>query len=208
LQAPDLPAAYARAFGGSIWGFDEAVFVPELVDKDYDPLAPVRDSFEYVAGPGWDPVRQFSYLDLRIQIGTHHNHTSDRFLMQRSIEGRFPYLDIRWVAHCFNLPQRFKLRGRTQKWLLRQLAGEYQDLPTPGGGKRGFGIPVATLMENPAVPALLEELVRALGRRGLVRQEVLEGTRRSWCRQANGTVRMLYLANLERWLRNLEGYGS
>lgn len=41
--------------------------------------------------------------------------------MAHSIEGRFPFLDCRLVEFCNRLPARFKLRGLTEKFLLKQL---------------------------------------------------------------------------------------
>ncbi len=208
LQAPDPATAYAKAYGGALWGFDEPFLVPGLAKGAEQALEQVRNLAAPFGNKPENSLRLFSYLDLKIQVGTHHNHTSDRFLMRRSIEGRFPYLDIRWVEHCFHLPDHFKLRGRTQKWLLRRLAGSYLEPSGPASRKSGFSIPGALLTREPAVRALLEELVQALGRRGIVRPALVRETLAGWQQGRPVVPRMLYLANLERWLQNLGRYGG
>ncbi len=68
---------------------------------------------------------------------------ADRCLMANGIEGRVPFLDAKVAAFAFNLPDRFKVRGRTGKWLLRRWLDGV--LPEAQGflPKRGFTVPVA-----------------------------------------------------------------
>ena len=42
-----------------------------------------------------------------------------------SVEGRFPFLDHRVVEFCNRLPPNLKLRGLTEKYLLKRLASEW-----------------------------------------------------------------------------------
>lgn len=44
----------------------------------------------------------------------------DRNTMSQSLESRSPFLDYRLVEFCFSLPNRFKIRDGTGKWLLRE----------------------------------------------------------------------------------------
>ena len=44
----------------------------------------------------------------------------DRVAMANSIEGRFPYLDHRVIEFANRLPPSFKIRGMTEKYLLRR----------------------------------------------------------------------------------------
>ena len=43
-------------------------------------------------------------------------------LMANSVEGRFPFLDVRLVEFCNALDERLKLRGLTEKYLLKRAA--------------------------------------------------------------------------------------
>jgi asparagine synthase (glutamine-hydrolysing) len=46
----------------------------------------------------------------------------DRMAMAHAVEGRFPFLDYRVVEFCNNLPADLKLRGLTEKYLLKKVA--------------------------------------------------------------------------------------
>jgi asparagine synthase (glutamine-hydrolysing) len=42
--------------------------------------------------------------------------------MANSVEGRFPFLDVRVVEFCNRLAPQLKMRGLTEKWLLKKAA--------------------------------------------------------------------------------------
>lgn len=44
----------------------------------------------------------------------------DRMSLAHSVEGRYPYLDLEFVKFCARLPQRLKLRGLKDKFILRR----------------------------------------------------------------------------------------
>ncbi len=74
---------------------------------------------------------------------------ADRMTMAASLEGRSPFLDHEVAGWAARLPERYKLKGRTGKWILRQT---FKDLLPPeilGRGKQGFGIPVGAWLRGP-----------------------------------------------------------
>jgi asparagine synthase (glutamine-hydrolysing) len=46
----------------------------------------------------------------------------DRIAMNASVETRYPFLDDDVIAFCAGIAPEYKLRGRTEKWILRQAA--------------------------------------------------------------------------------------
>ena len=46
----------------------------------------------------------------------------DRIAMNASVETRYPYLDEDVIAFCAGIAPEYKLRGMTEKWILRQVA--------------------------------------------------------------------------------------
>lgn len=76
--------------------------------------------------PRWDPLHRAQYLEIAIFLSQYLlSSQGDRVGMAHSVEGRFPFLDHRVVTFCNRLPPRFKLRGLTEKYLLKQLAREW-----------------------------------------------------------------------------------
>jgi asparagine synthase (glutamine-hydrolysing) len=71
----------------------------------------------------WAPLNQAIYVGYKTLLpGLLLAGKGDRPLRAASTEGRYPFLDEQVVDFCSTLPPRFKLRGLTDKWLLRQVA--------------------------------------------------------------------------------------
>jgi asparagine synthase (glutamine-hydrolysing) len=83
----------------------------------YQPPPPLPPGFSQ-----WSHLAQAQYLEMRIFLAQYLlSSQGDRMATAHSIEGRFPFLDHRVVEFCNQLPPRLKLRGLTEKWLLKQL---------------------------------------------------------------------------------------
>lgn len=66
----------------------------------------------------------------------------DRCLMAHGLEGRTPFLDPRVADFAFPLPDRFKVRGRYGKWLVRKWLERVCPAADPWARKQGFTVPV------------------------------------------------------------------
>lgn len=64
---------------------------------------------------------------LAITANLHHTNLQrvDRMTMAHSLEGRVPFLDWDLTRFAFRLSPALKLRGETEKWILRRLAETY-----------------------------------------------------------------------------------
>ena len=62
--------------------------------------------------------------------------------MAHGVEGRVPLLDPAVVAASFPLPDRFKVRGRIGKFVLRKWLEKHLPEAAPFSRKRGFTVPV------------------------------------------------------------------
>jgi asparagine synthase (glutamine-hydrolysing) len=70
----------------------------------------------------WEPLAQAQYLEAATFLSPYLLASQgDRVAMAHSVEGRFPFLDYRVVQFCTRLPANLKLRGLTEKWLLKQI---------------------------------------------------------------------------------------
>ncbi len=77
----------------------------------------------------WHPLNQSIYTAYKVMLpGLQMLAKGDRPLKHASTEGRYPYLDESVVEFCARLAPEYKLRGWTDKWLLRKLAARL--LPT------------------------------------------------------------------------------
>ena len=84
----------------------------------YDDLDITNDRFNR-----WDPLNQSLYVGYKVMLaGLLLQAKGDRVAMNSSVEARYPLLDEDVIAFCASIAPEYKLRGRTDKWLLRQVA--------------------------------------------------------------------------------------
>ncbi|MEM6282641.1 MAG: asparagine synthase (glutamine-hydrolyzing) [Chloroflexota bacterium] len=130
---------------------------------------------------------------------------ADRMAMAHSLETRAPFLDNEVLALAAAMPENLKIRGRTQKWVLREAFK--QELPPENVNriKRGFGMPVATWLREPlremAYDLLLSD--RAVGRGYFRREAVRALLDAHTAKQADHGQRLWALLTLEMWLRQV-----
>jgi asparagine synthase (glutamine-hydrolysing) len=99
------------------------VYSPELWRRldghcAYDDLGITNDRFTR-----WAPLNQSLYVGYKVMLaGLLLQAKGDRVAMNSSVEARYPLLDEDVIAFCASIAPEYKLRGRVDKWLLRQVA--------------------------------------------------------------------------------------
>jgi len=135
------------------------VLSPELARQvtSMDVLSPQKNYFNEVEG---DELRRLSWLYTRTYMMDGVMVKADRASMLSSLELRSPLLATKLVEFAFSLPTRFKLNGRTGKYILKKLM-EYK-LPSEiiYRSKKGFGAPVGLWLKGGLLPLLKEKLSR------------------------------------------------
>jgi asparagine synthase (glutamine-hydrolysing) len=79
--------------------------------------------------------------------------------MAHSVEGRFPFLDCRVVEFCNRLPSNLKLRGLTDKYLLRKLGAHWLPEDVCVRPKRPYRAPIHRSFFNTSTPDYVRELL-------------------------------------------------
>ncbi len=140
------------------------------VRRELAALPPQPDGWPAIAAAaGDDPFHQLLWLDSQSRMADFINFEVDRMSMAHSIEARVPFLDHKLWEFCATLPPRVKLRGRTEKHLLRQAAAGLLPEPTRHRPKQGLAAPYAGWLQSPRLPEWAEAALSAgaVGRAGL-----------------------------------------
>jgi asparagine synthase (glutamine-hydrolysing) len=97
---------------------------------------------EAKAPPGLTPLQQAQWADIATWLPNDLLLKLDRCLMAHGLEGRTPFLDPEVARFAFPLPDRFKVRGRYGKWILRKWLERACPAADPWARKQGFTVPV------------------------------------------------------------------
>lgn len=118
----------------------------------------------------WHPLHRSLYVEYRVMLaGLLLQAKGDRATMRSGVEGRYPFLDDEIIDLCASLAPEYKLRGLTEKWLLRQVARRYLPRSVANRPKTMFRARLSSVMLGPSRPPWIEQLLSesALRRTGL-----------------------------------------
>jgi asparagine synthase (glutamine-hydrolysing) len=146
LNAPDISVIYSRLI--SHWAPEDIVL--EGGGEDNTPLA--NNGLVTSAMEKMMLCDSLTYLpdDILVKV--------DRAAMANSLETRAPFLDHRVYEYAWRLPLRYKVRGGTGKWLLREVLYRHVPRDLIERPKMGFGVPIDSWLRGP-LRAWAEELL-------------------------------------------------
>lgn len=103
-------------------------------------------------------VERMMLADLQAYLAEDILTKVDRVSMDHSLEVRSPLLDYRVVEFACRLPLAYKIRGNTQKWILKKAFAERLPQHVLHGTKQGFAVPAGKLLRG-RMKKHFEELV-------------------------------------------------
>jgi asparagine synthase (glutamine-hydrolysing) len=108
----------------------------------------------------WHPLNQSLYVGYKVHLaGLLLSGKGDRALRTASTEGRYPFLDEQVVDFCAQLPPEYKVRGLTDKWLLRRVAANIAPSQIRNRRKQMFRATLSPAFLRPGRPAWVDQLL-------------------------------------------------
>lgn len=108
----------------------------------------------------WHPLNQSLYVGYKMMLaGLLMLSKGDRIAMHSSIEARYPFLDDDVIAFCARVAPEYKLRGLTEKWLLRRVAAKTLPPQIANRPKTMFRASLAQTFIGPHRPAWVDQLL-------------------------------------------------
>ena len=158
----------------------------------------------FAKAPADDAVSELLYVDTKTYLVGDILTKVDRMSMLNSLEVRVPILDHQFIEWVTGLPPEWKLRGKTQKYILRKLAERVgvprEVLYRP---KKGFTLPLQSWIGGELKDMMMILLEPRSLQRGYfaedgIRKLVNEHLRKGWVL----THRLWRLLMFELWHRN------
>jgi asparagine synthase (glutamine-hydrolysing) len=129
-----------------------------IIDPGFDYLQEIRKDFDIVAKSNLSGLKKIMNLDFDTNLFGDLLVKMDIATMANSQEGRSAFLSKELLEYIPSLPDNYKIKGKTTKFLLRQLATQYLPPLLVNQPKRGFEIPLKSWINNELKEPLFDYL--------------------------------------------------
>lgn len=119
-----------------------------LLHQEVDYLRPVKEDFEKIVNSNLSGLKKIMNLDFDTVLFGDFLVKMDIATMANSQEGRSPFLAKEILEYVPSLPDSYKIKGKTTKYLLRKLAAKYLPEQLIHQPKRGFEVPLKKWIDN------------------------------------------------------------
>ena len=136
---------FSERIKSSINGYDPLEELSGNLPRDFD---------------NWSTLAKAQWLETTVFMsGYLLSSQGDRMAMANSVEGRYPFLDYRVIEFCSSLPDRLKLNGMNEKYLLKKLmTGRIPDsiVKRP---KQPYRAPISSVFMSKDKPDYVNEML-------------------------------------------------
>lgn len=109
---------------------------------------------------GWDMLTRAQYTESSLFLSNYLlSSQGDRMAMANSIEGRFPFLDYRVIEAAARIPSRLRMRGLTEKYILKRAARGLIPDPLIDRAKQPYRAPISRCFFGEAQPDYVSEML-------------------------------------------------
>ncbi len=122
------------------------------------PLRYVRD--QLAQAPEGTPLERMTYVDARTSLPDNLLLCEDKMAMAASVEARVPFLDLELMRLAEQIPGRFKVRGRRDKYIHRKACATWVGEGVTSRPQIGFDNAVQVWLQN-QLGAHMQQIVTA-----------------------------------------------
>ncbi len=108
----------------------------------------------------WSPLARSQWLETTVFMsGYLLSSQGDRMAMANSVEGRYPFLDYRIIEYCSSLPDKLKLNGLNEKYLLKKLMTGRIPESIVKRPKQPYRAPISSVFRGNNKPDYVDEML-------------------------------------------------
>ncbi len=119
-----------------------------IVNPGFDYLAPVKEDFDKISNSNLSGLKKIMNLDFDTNLFGDLLVKMDIATMANSQEGRSAFLSKELLEYVPSLPDSYKIKGGTTKYILRKLGVKYLPPLLIDQPKRGFEVPLKNWVNN------------------------------------------------------------
>ena len=119
-----------------------------IMDPGFDYLEPLKNDFNEIANSNLSGLKKIMNLDFDTNLFSDLLVKMDIATMANSLEGRSAFLSKELLEYIPGISDAYKIKGKTTKYLLRQLAVKYLPSVLINQPKRGFEIPLKSWIDK------------------------------------------------------------
>ncbi len=119
-----------------------------ITDPGFDYLEPLQRDFDKIANSNLSGLKKIMNLDFDTNLFSDLLVKMDIATMANSLEGRSAFLSKELLEYIPGISDSYKIKGKTTKYLLRQLAVKYLPPALINQPKRGFEIPLKSWIDK------------------------------------------------------------
>ena len=117
-------------------------------DPGFNYLKEIEEDFKKIAHSDLSGLKKIMNLDFDTNLFSDLLVKMDIATMANSQEGRSAFMSKEFLEYIPTLPDNYKIKGKTTKYLLRQLSKKYLPADIINQPKRGFEIPLKHWLNN------------------------------------------------------------
>ena len=143
----------------------------------YDPLDELSGKLPHNFN-SWTTLAKAQWLETTVFMsGYLLSSQGDRMAMANSVEGRYPFLDYRVIEFCSSLPDRLKLNGTNEKYLLKKLMTGRIPESIVKRPKQPYRAPISSVFLSKDKPDYVNEMLseRMIRKAGVFSAESVTG---------------------------------
>lgn len=169
---------YQDSMATQSWLERKRLYMPEVAQRIDASATEKVITQPFEEGGGLPILQRALRTDLKTYLVDDVLTLSDRLSMWHSLELRVPYLDHHLVEFAARIPARLKIRGMTQKYLLKRVAERWLPKEMIYHRKQGFEAPMGSWLRGPLLP-FFDSVVnrRAVEQAGIFRYEEIRRLR-------------------------------
>ena len=181
-------------------------FEGSIIEPPEDYLQMMRQDFDTIGNANISGLRKLMNMDFDTTLFSDLLVKMDIASMAHSLEGRSPFLCKELLEYAPGMDDSFKIKGKTTKYLLRQLSKKYLPATLVNQPKRGFEIPLKNWVENELKDIIFDYLLspNALSKQFIQQQFIASLLKNTVKIPAEKRAKILWtLFSLEVWYKKV-----